>query len=162
MKAISLWQPWASLIVQGDKEYETRGWYTGYRGPLLIHAAKRVVLKELDALDCPYFQEALKRYRTESKLVPGAKLTLTAKLARLVLPFGKLLGRVDLVDCIPTEKAREEITNKEYMFGNYCHGRYAWKLANPVMFYQPIDYKGEQGIFEVDLSVWLEAIGEPV
>lgn len=40
MKALSLWQPWATLIAIGAKQYETRGWSTPYRGPLIIHAAK--------------------------------------------------------------------------------------------------------------------------
>lgn len=41
MKALTLWQPWASLIALGVKTIETRGWSTNYRGPLAIHAAKR-------------------------------------------------------------------------------------------------------------------------
>ena len=42
MKALSLWQPWASLIYDGRKTIETRQWEMLYRGPLAIHAAKRV------------------------------------------------------------------------------------------------------------------------
>ena len=38
VRAISLWQPWATLIANGHKRYETRAWRTAYRGPLLIHA----------------------------------------------------------------------------------------------------------------------------
>lgn len=41
MKALTLWQPWASLIAIGAKTIETRGWSTSYRGPLAIHAAQR-------------------------------------------------------------------------------------------------------------------------
>ena len=40
MKALSLTQPWASLVVIGAKCYETRSWATNYRGPLAIHASK--------------------------------------------------------------------------------------------------------------------------
>lgn len=40
MRAISLWQPWASAIALGSKRIETRSWSTSYRGPLAIHAAK--------------------------------------------------------------------------------------------------------------------------
>ena len=40
MKALTLTQPWASLMELGQKEVETRSWYTGYRGELVIHAAK--------------------------------------------------------------------------------------------------------------------------
>ncbi|EOC1198838.1 ASCH domain-containing protein [Cronobacter sakazakii] len=39
MKAISIRQPWAWLIVNGHKDIENRSWNTKYRGPVLIHAA---------------------------------------------------------------------------------------------------------------------------
>ena len=42
MKALSLWQPWASLIADGRKKIETRHWPLHYRGPLAIHAAMKV------------------------------------------------------------------------------------------------------------------------
>lgn len=42
MKALSIQQPWAWLIVHGHKRVENRSWYTGYRGPLLIHAGQKV------------------------------------------------------------------------------------------------------------------------
>ena len=47
MRAISLWQPWASVVALGSKRIETRHWSTGHRGPLAIHAAKRRVRGEL-------------------------------------------------------------------------------------------------------------------
>ena len=43
MKALTIWQPWASLLVSGQKKYETRSWATAYRGPIAIHAAMRPV-----------------------------------------------------------------------------------------------------------------------
>lgn len=42
MKAMSIKQPWAELIVSGVKDVENRTWSTDYRGPILIHAGKRV------------------------------------------------------------------------------------------------------------------------
>jgi hypothetical protein len=42
MKAISLWQPWASLWVSGRKIHETRSWRTRHRGWLAVHAARRI------------------------------------------------------------------------------------------------------------------------
>jgi len=41
LKAITIWQPWASLIAIGEKQYETRSWKTDYRGPIAIHAAAK-------------------------------------------------------------------------------------------------------------------------
>jgi len=40
MKALTLTQPWASLMALQSKTIETRSWYTAYRGELVIHAAK--------------------------------------------------------------------------------------------------------------------------
>lgn len=50
MRAITLWQPWASAVALGSKTIETRHWSTNYRGPLAIHAAKRRNIGELDDL----------------------------------------------------------------------------------------------------------------
>lgn len=41
MKALSIQQPWAWLIVNGDKDIENRTWRTQFRGPFLIHASKK-------------------------------------------------------------------------------------------------------------------------
>ena len=46
MRALSIRQPWAWLIVQGFKPVENRTWSTDYRGPLLIHASKTISRKD--------------------------------------------------------------------------------------------------------------------
>ena len=38
MKVLTIKQPWATLIMQGNKRFEFRSWQTKYRGDLLIHA----------------------------------------------------------------------------------------------------------------------------
>lgn len=48
MKAISIRQPWAWLIVNGYKDIENRSWRTKYRGQVLIHASKGLTRKEFD------------------------------------------------------------------------------------------------------------------
>lgn len=50
MKAITIRQPWASLIALGEKKIETRSWQTKYRGPILIHAGKSVDKKAMIGL----------------------------------------------------------------------------------------------------------------
>ena len=39
MKALSLKQPWAEIVVAGHKDVENRSWQSSYRGPLVIHAS---------------------------------------------------------------------------------------------------------------------------
>ena len=41
MKAITVLQPWATLLVTGKKHIETRSWKTNYRGEILIHTGKK-------------------------------------------------------------------------------------------------------------------------
>lgn len=63
MKALTIHQPWASLIITGAKALENRRWRTKYRGPLLIHASKvagriqcdlprGAILGVVDLIDC--------------------------------------------------------------------------------------------------------------
>ena len=46
MKALSIRQPWAWLIVNGHKHIENRSWRTNFRGPVLIHASKGMTKDE--------------------------------------------------------------------------------------------------------------------
>ena len=63
MKAISLWQPWASAVARRAKFNETRHWATSYRGTLAIHAAKRFPLGEMIYYSCCYnWRGALGRF----------------------------------------------------------------------------------------------------
>jgi hypothetical protein len=41
LKAITIHQPWAQLLVTGEKLYETRSWHTSHRGQLVVHAARK-------------------------------------------------------------------------------------------------------------------------
>lgn len=50
MKALTIKQPWAHLIVTGQKDIENRSWATAYRGPVLIHAGKSLDVDGLDWL----------------------------------------------------------------------------------------------------------------
>jgi hypothetical protein len=61
MKALSIRQPWAWLIVAGYKRVENRTWRTGYRGPLAIHAGQAFdldgylwVLRAFPAIEMPH------------------------------------------------------------------------------------------------------------
>lgn len=158
MKCISLWQPWASLVVFGAKEYETRSWYTSYRGPLLIHAAKRLVKEELRHYGT-LFEADLDCFRRKEVSVPGMfepveleRLTLNCLIKNM--PFGAIIGQVNLVDVQSTDwlHANQKINDKEFNRGNYAYGRFGWKLENPIRFDVAVPYKGSQGFFEVDLE----------
>lgn len=130
MKAISLWQPWATLVALGVKQFETRGWATNYRGPLAIHAAKRKADK----------------YELNEAILESL---IDAGFTRLSeLPYGCIVCTVDLVDCCTTESAHLSSFWRpaERHFGDYTPGRFAWRLANV----QPVDNipaRGSQGFW---------------
>ena len=145
IKAISLWQPWASLIAIGAKKYETRSWATSYRGPLLICAAKGglPIIEVRAFLMRPEFYSAL------SQIIPkrgGIEVYP-------YLPFGQAVAIVDLTDCIRTElfKRGHPVFLRENIFGDFSSGRYAWKLEN-VRAVEPFPVRGRQGLFDVEVD----------
>lgn len=131
-KAISLWQVWASLVILGLKEYETRSWATPYRGTLVIHAAK----KPFNSAD---YQPSLARHLLDCE---DERLQLSE------LTYGCALGMVELTAIYRTELLRPKISAREIAFGDYSDGRFAWRLENPKPFAEPIPYKGQQGMWE--------------
>lgn len=92
MKALSLWQPWATLIAVGAKTFETRSWSTDYRGPLLIHASKNT--DGLYAARTYPFRDALLKAGYER---PDD------------LPLGICIALCDLVTVVPVESVRDRI-----------------------------------------------------
>lgn len=133
MKAISLWQPWASLVAIGAKQYETRHWPTDYRGPLIIHAAKRWQIDQRALCHQQPFLSAL----------------LAAGYTKLsMVPFGAYLCIVDLVDVLPTGHVVDFISDQERAFGDYGPRRFAWKLENVRRFPAPILARGYQGFWD--------------
>lgn len=136
MKAITLWQPWATLVAHGYKRIETRSWKTNYRGPLAIHAAKKWnrELREL-CLTEP-FRSCLKEIYPDK---------------RHPLPRGGVIATVGLYEIVeaswvfPGRCARHGGEHEE-SFGDYSPGRYAWLLTEPSRF-EMIPYRGRQGLW---------------
>lgn len=127
MKAISLWQPWATAIAVGVKRVETRHWSTNYTGRLAIHAAKRWQTAE------QYF--AAQEYQI-------------GRLPRDI-PLGVIVATCTLMGCRRTEDVEHQVTEIERIYGNYAPGRFAWFLTDIVALPAPIPFKGAQGFFNV-------------
>ena len=159
MKAISLWQPWASSIAVGAKRIETRHWPTSYRGPLAIHAAKRCVKREMVGY-------GLSRTWCGALAPTGKKLGDNQVFWDL-LPFGAIVATCDLIDCRPTDsfpQAELDLVHRpqggtdpnciwtERLMGDFARGRYGWVLDDIRALPEPVPWKGAQGFFNVDLS----------
>ena len=132
MFAISLLQPWASLVVMGIKTIETRSWSTRHRGQILIHASQGKA-GSIFAEDLPF-----------KKYIPDFKQ----------LPFGAIIGLVTIdkilrtVDFEMNDTDMNALTFEEKAFGDYSSGRYGWIFTDPEEFKQPIPARGMPGLWE--------------
>ena len=136
MKAISLWQPWASLMAYRFKTIETRHWPTSYRGPLIIHAAKR----KMDIIH----DEAVRNFESVNvDWLDG-------------LPFGYLLCLVTLIDVSEIRNPdlyKYDYDSTEIAHGDFSLGRYAWVTNFVKRFENPIPFRGSQGFFNVPQDI---------
>ena len=124
MKVLSIKEPFATLIKDGVKIYETRSWKTNYRGEIYIHAS--LSLSKSERL------ESANKY-LKSEIKPGF-----------------ILCKCELVDCIPMTDEFIKYINEEtseYDYGLYSEGRYAWKLKVLEVLDEPIPAKGKLGIW---------------
>ena len=122
MKALTIKEPWATLIIENYKEYEFRSWKTNYRGKILIHSGLSVE------------KEMLKRFTDYN-------LNITP---------GYIIGEADIVDCIKVDKEfNAYLKNKNpIIYGRSNHvENYAWKLENIKKYDEPIKVKGKLGLW---------------
>ena len=101
MKAITVKQPWATLIAEGYKEYEFRTWKTSYRGDIFIHAGKGID------------KEAMKYF----------------EYLHLDYPLGCIIAKAQMIDCVPVgeELTKELLMKNENVYADQHllrgHGR---------------------------------------
>ena len=124
MKALTIKQPYASLIVNGYKEYEFRTWETNYRGKLLIHAGL--------TLEPPLLN------KVESYNIEYTK--------------GAIIGEVELTDCILVDETLDKKLRKlnPNIYANDHVNMYAWKLENIKKYDKPIYIKGKLGLWNYE------------
>ena len=156
MKAITIKQPWASLIVEGMKDIENRTWQTKFRGRVLVHAALK---PHYDIVNIN--NQVIYNYLKEKELL--FKDDIDAFCA-----VGAIIGSVEIVDCVINHSSvwveqsntvsrvfydPEIHISKDWLFdfnGNLVFKKdviYNWVLANPIKFPEPIPCKGK-------LSFW--------
>jgi hypothetical protein len=165
LRALTLTQPWATLVAIGAKEIETRSWGTSYRGALAIHAAAGLGpvggLAGLAALtDSEPFFEALRPHLSG----------YTAKERVCDLPRGCIVAVARLVDVVPTGSINFAMNvvgidlparvEQERAFGDYTPGRHAWLLDRTLHILDPIPCRGHLGLWNVppDTRAHLEDI----
>ncbi len=124
MKVLTIRQPWATLIIEGYKEYEFRTWKTNYRGEFYIHAGKTI---------------------NKEKIAAFSELNLE-------YPTGYIIGKATLSDCVEVDEelANKLLKKDSKVYSNLTKKRekkyYGFKLSN-IEKITPIPAKGK-------LSFW--------
>jgi len=131
MRAITLWQPWASAIAYGHKRIETRGWrpsekVIGECRPIAIHAAQRIDFG-------------------------GVPNSVRGLLAIPSFPTGAIIAIADIRCVLPVEDALERFGYLEHerALGDFSEGRWGWVLSGIRRLTAPLFIGGRQGIWKV-------------
>jgi hypothetical protein len=162
MKAITLHQPWASLVAVGAKRIETRAWSTSYRGPLAIHAGKAPASGNF---------RAWRRMREPfaGPLRAAGYVNSRGHVDLALLPRGCIVATCTLVDvCVTCAVPRSDdvgyaqpiiengvptaqitpVQEPERSYGDHTPGRWAWLLADVRPVVPPVPARGRQGLWD--------------
>lgn len=169
MKALSIKQPWASLIAHGIKDIENRTWKTKFRGRIYVHASGKPANE-------PY------QIFTDNQWKSIEEKRHDFFVFHSYSELSQIIGEVDIVDCVINhESIWAEAIDMEFEHDSMCrdcadsnvHGIcdhtgkkcdapikpiYNWVLANPVLYDKPIPCKGKLSFWEPDIFI-TECIG---
>lgn len=157
MKAITLYQPWASLLACGEKKYETRSWATRYRGKIAIHAGKKLITDNIpnEIHNALCWKGGFNKY----KELPLGCIIAIAELVECWHIVAMPGTNVDVAKHIPIgaeldvpkhhPRFHDYIvpSEQELLFGDWTPGRYAWEFKNMQILPEPIPAKGKQRIW---------------
>ena len=124
MKALSIRQPWAWLIINGGKNIENRDWPTRFRGRILVHASKGMTRDEWS--DAWEFAQG----------TGASAKAIEAGVTRDNILRGGIIGSVEIVDCV------------SYSSSPWFCGKFGFVLRDPRPM-QFIPFKGQLGFFDV-------------
>lgn len=122
MKALSLKQPWAELVVSGKKKIELRKWNTHFRGEFLVHASKSPDMN------------AMKKF----------------EISESSLPLGFVIGKAKLVDVKKYENKEDFAKDAGLHLATSDWGEYGFVLSDVFRLEKPIAAKGTLNFWEFE------------
>jgi hypothetical protein len=150
MKALSLTQPYGSLVAIGAKKVETRSWATKHRGLIAIHAAKGFPGWAKDQCYSVRFADAL---------WPNANPKSVISDIVKELPLGAIIAVASITACESTNYFGllsnwiGDLSAQEKAFGDYSKNRYGWFLDEVQPLITPIPCRGALSLWDVHTDV---------
>lgn len=149
LRAISLTQPWASLMAIGVKRNETRSWANNYKGDIAICATKE------------FWRDRVPDYASNALVwlwVHRDKFPPANDVQELYnhLPFGKVVCVVEKTGCISTNDDNGDdrsLNAMELELGDYSRNRFYYPTQNCRRLTTPIAVRGAQGLFSLPPDV---------
>lgn len=168
MKALTIWQPWASLIIAGAKPFEFRGWRVpqamiGQR--IVIHAGARPIrLAEVDDLKSRL--DGDDRWTTGLQAAEALPILLRAAAKASAdffsdervepLPMSAGIGTAVIGEPISGAVAAETFGHRMNDSDRNDHANWAWPMLNIEAWPEPIAMRGAQGFWHWPTPAELE------
>jgi len=149
VKAISLWEPYATAMRLGLKRNETRSWSTDHRGLLMICGAK--TRKGMGVMAEASIGDLFEPYIPDDVLIDDWE----------GWHYGQAAALVRVVDCVSTDIiGNYSPSQSELDLGDYGRGRYAW-ITEPVNCeFESFPVKGRQRLFDLEIDDEIVVAGE--
>lgn len=147
MRAITLWQPWASAFAIGYKTIETRSWNPKrlHCGQLIaIHSAKRQH-NQLDLMDIEDHLKARGFDDVEDVVKPFKDMPHGCVVAVGRFVASCRTEHLKNINCVPS--------SLDLSFGNFAPGRFAWVFDRIMPVEEPVETKGSQGLWFLPADV---------
>lgn len=157
-RALTLHQPWASLVALLVKRIETRSWSTKYRGRLYIHAGLHLGRPPLGSWWWVNGEDGYVLWSKGGRDHPRDES----------MPLGAIVATCELVDVVPTEalcwtnawpdwrllQVMDDdpgpsplVGDLQRPYGDFRPGRFAWLLDDIKPVDPPVPCRGRQGLW---------------
>ncbi len=142
LRALTVKDPWATLIAIGAKQIETRSYRTRHRGPIAIHSSKALSREDQELCTHEPICGALERAGIRSSAdMPRGTVVAVAE----IIGCDQVPHAPDWETCVPDEPERS--------FGFYSPGRWMWRLQGVHKLPEPVECRGMLGLWQLPPEV---------
>ena len=127
MKTLSIREPWLELILLGMKTLECRTRRTHYRGPIMLHASKRI-------------DTNARAFHEDTVAIPARE--------PWPYPLGAVRGAARIAGCRP---GRASDASDACVPTDHVERAFVWEISDVLVFDEPFEARGRLGLFDVEL-----------